>query len=162
MYGGDGQELCNNTFQNNDTAGILIISNYFVCQVAPPTDCVVPDGYVPYAQNIYTHDNYFSGNGTNVQGQFAPIFIALGIGTPQDPVEDVFWDGYISPDAPDGDPGICLGANNTASYRDVTQDMCQNVDCEGLTTELCTLLIVGCGVDNTTTDTAGRLCDAPL
>lgn len=162
VYSGDGQELCNNRFQNNVTAGILIISNYFICQVAPPTDCNVPDGYIPYAQNVYTHDNYFDGNGTDPQGQFAIVFQLLGVGTPENPVEDIFWDGYVSPDAPNGDPGICLGADNTASYRDVTQDQCQDVDCTGLTEELCQLEIISCGVMNTTTETTGRLCDAPL
>ncbi len=162
VYSGDGQELCNNRFQNNVTAGILIISNYFVCQLEPPTDCNVPDGYIPYPQNIYTHDNYFAGNGTDPQGQFALIFELLGVGTPEKPVEDVFWDGYVYPGAPNGDPGICLGADNTASYRDVTQDMCQDVDCTGLSKDLCQAAIIGCGVTNTTTETTGRLCDAPV
>ena len=145
VYSGDGQELCNNRFQNNVTAGILIISNYFVCQLEPPTDCNVPDGYVPYPQNVYTHDNYFDGNGTDPQGAFALIFELLGVGTPENPVEDVFWDGYVYPDAPGGDPGICLG-----------------VDCGDLSKDLCQALIIGCGVENTTTETTGRLCDAPL
>jgi parallel beta-helix repeat protein len=162
VYSGDGQELCNNRFQNNVTGGILIISNYFICQIAPPTDCNRPDGYVPYPQNIYTHDNYFDGNGENVQGDFAPFFAALGIGTPENPVEDVFWDGYIYPEAPGGDPSICLGANNTASYRDATNNQCQDVDCEGVNPSVCEALITSCAVQNMTTDTAGRLCDAPL
>jgi parallel beta-helix repeat protein len=163
VYSGDGQEICNNRFQDNVTGGILIISNYFICQIAPPTDCNVPTGYVPYALNIYTHDNYFDANGTNVQGEFAPFFEALGVGTPGNPpVEDVFWDGYIYPDAPDGDPGICLGADNTASYRDATQDMCSNVDCEGVSVDICALQIIACAAEHTTTETTGRLCDAPL
>ncbi len=162
VYSGNGQELCNNRFQNNVTGGILIISNYFVCQIAPPTDCNVPDGYIPYPQNIYTHDNYFDGNGEDVQGEFAPLFQSLGIGTAENPVEDVFWDGYIYPDAPGGDPGICLGADNAASYRDASNDACQDVDCEGVPSTVCAALIISCAAQNTTTDTAGRLCDAPL
>jgi len=162
IYSGDGQELYHNRFQNNDTGGVLIISNYFVCQIAPPTDCTRPDEYVPYPLNIYVHDNYYDGNGTNPQGQFAPIFLALGVGTPENPVEDVFWDGYIYPGAPDGDPGICLGADNTASYHDASSNACQDVDCSMVTPEVCPALIIGCLAGNDTTDTAGRLCDAPL
>jgi parallel beta-helix repeat protein len=156
VYSGDGQELCNNRFENNVTGGILIISNYLVCQLDPPTDCNRPTGYVPYALNIYTHDNYFSSNGTDPQGEFAPLFLALGIGTPENPIEDVFWDGYIYPDAPDGNPGICLGTDNTASYRDMTNNACQDEPSGDLGA------VVGCAITHTITDTAGRLCDGPL
>ena len=105
--------------------------------------------------NIYTHDNYFADNGTDVQGEFAPLFLALGIGTEENPVEDVFWDGYIYPDAPDGDPGICLGADNTASYRDMTNNACQDEEPGN------EIAILGCAVMNNVTETTGRLCDAP-
>ena len=152
IYSGDGQELFNNRFQNNITGGILVISNYFVCQAAPPTDCDQFEGYVPYALNLYVHDNFFADNGTDVQGDFAPLFLALGVGTAENPVEDVFWDGYIYPNAPDGNPGICLGEDNTATYRDMTNNACQDVpggDLPG---------IIGCANTNTTTSTDGRLC----
>jgi hypothetical protein len=152
VYSGDGQELCNNTFQNNDTGGILIFSNYFVCQADPPTDCNRPEGYVPYAINIYAHDNYYAGNGTDPGEPFRNIFIAAGVGTPENPVEDVFWDGYIYPEAPDGDPGICLGDDNTASYRSMTNNACQDVP-DG---ELGEVII--CISQNSTDDTTGRLC----
>jgi parallel beta-helix repeat protein len=154
VYSGDGQEFCNNTFQNNITGGILIISNFLVCQLTGDIDCNRPEGYVPYSINIYAHDNFYAGNGTDVQGEFAPLFQALGIGTPENPVEDVFWDGYIYPDVED--PGICLGEDNTASYRDMTNNMCQDIPPGE------DLLVVLCGVENTTTDTTGRLCTPPL
>ncbi|MFZ1866125.1 MAG: parallel beta-helix domain-containing protein [Polyangiales bacterium] len=156
IYSGNGQELCNNNIQGNITGGFLVISNYLVCQVDPPTDCNRPEGYIPYPINIYLHDNYYADNGTSPQGDFAALFLALGIGTTENPVENVFWDGYIYPDAPDGDPGICLGADNTASYRDMTNNQCQEVTGGDL------LGVIMCAQDNTTTSTAGRLCDAPL
>jgi parallel beta-helix repeat protein len=156
IYSGDGQELCNNNVQGNITGGFLIVSNYLICQVDPPTDCNVPEGYVPYAINIYVHDNYYADNGTSPQGEFAALFLALGIGTEENPVEDVFWDGYIYPEAPGGDPGICLGADNTASYRDMTDNQCQDVAGGDL------VGVITCANENNTTSTAGRLCDAPL
>jgi hypothetical protein len=82
--------------------------------------------------------------------------LALGIGTEENPVEDVFWDGYIYPEAPGGDPGICLGADNTASYRDMTDNQCQDVAGGDL------VGVITCANENNTTSTAGRLCDAPL
>jgi parallel beta-helix repeat protein len=156
IVSGDGQELCNNNIQGNVTGGVLIVSSFFVCQIAPPEECSVYEGYVPYAINLYIHDNFYADNGTSPQGEFAPLFLALGIGTPQDPVENVFWDGYIYPDAPDGDPRICLGADYDSTYRDMTDNQCQDVP----SGDLGGLLV--CASNNDTTDTAGRLCDAPL
>jgi hypothetical protein len=106
--------------------------------------------------NQYIHDNHYFHNGTNADplNDFYPIFLFLGIGTEDNPVEEVIWDGFIVlPDEPD--PGICLGADNTASYRDLTQNQCQMpASAEAF---------ILCVTTNSTTDTAGRLCepDAP-
>ncbi len=150
VYSGDGQELCNNNFQKNNTGGMLIISNFLVCQFDGESDCNRPEGYVPYPLNIYLHDNYYAGNGTDPGQPFRDLFLALGVGTPANPVESIFWDGYIYPEATD--PGICLGENNTASYRDMTADQCQDSPPAN------EAALVGCAIENSTTSTEGRLC----
>ena len=150
VYSGADQDIYCNNIQNNDTGGVLIISNYLVCQFDGETDCNRPKGYIPYPINIYVHDNYYAGNGTNPGQPFTQLIQALGVGTPQNPAENVLWDGYIWPDVTD--PGICLGEDNTASYRDMSQNLCQDV-------ESANQAALGiCAANNTTTSTAGRLC----
>jgi parallel beta-helix repeat protein len=152
VYSGDGQEFCNNDIQGNQFGGVLIISNALICGFTGDIDCPpYPEAYVPYALNIYVHDNNYADNGTDTDAamsEFSLLFRLLGIGTSENPVEDVFWDGYIYPEVTD--PGICLGEDNTASYRDMTQNQCQ--DEAGAN-------IAICAVANTTTMTTGRLCD---
>jgi parallel beta-helix repeat protein len=149
---GDGVEVRNNDIQENDTIAVGMVSNILTC-LAADRDCP-PYGfaYNPYAVNQYIHDNHYFHNGTNADpdNDFYPIFLFLGIGTEDNPVEEVIWDGFIVlPDEPD--PGICLGADNTASYRDLTQNQCQ--------TPASPEEFILCVTTNSTTETTGRLCD---
>jgi parallel beta-helix repeat protein len=152
VYSGDGQEFYDNDIQGNQFGGVLIISNTLICNFTTDTDCPPYPwpGYVPYALNIYVHDNHYADNGTDTAASNSPfgaLFGILGVGTAENPVEDVVWDGYIYPQVTD--PGICLGEDNTASYRDLSQNQCI------AETEAA---ILGCMADNNTTETTGRLC----
>lgn len=169
-YGGDGVDIHDNDIQNNDTVGIAIVSNFLLCQLTQfedePSDCPpYPVGYVPYAKNVYVHDNFFAGNGTNAGPPFGDLFNLLNVGTPQNPLEDIVWFGNIEPPGTE-DPGICLGANNTASYRDITSNACQAA-CDGIdpppgnpdAAAQCDVAFGICSAENTTTETTGRDCD---
>ena len=151
VLGGDGVEIRNNDIQGNDSIGLAIVSSSFTCDAAGADCPPYSYEYNPYAENIYVHDNYFQGNGTNADADspFSIIFLLTGTGTPENPTEDTMWDGNIR--AGNDDPGICLGADNTASYRDLTQNQCQMPATVGE--------FADCIVNNTTTDTTGRLCD---
>jgi parallel beta-helix repeat protein len=149
--GGQGVEIRNNDIQGNDSIGLAIVSSSFTCDAAGADCPPYSYEYNAYAEDIYVHDNYFLGNGTNVdeQSDFYLVFQIVGAGTPENPTEDVLWDGNIRPG--NDDPGICLGADNTASYRDLTQNQCQMPESDPA--------FAACIGANTTTDTTGRLCD---
>ncbi|RLB37430.1 MAG: hypothetical protein DRH30_13240, partial [Deltaproteobacteria bacterium] len=144
-------EIRNNDIQGNDSLGLAIVSSSFTCDAAGADCPPYSYDYNPYAENIYVHDNFFLGNGANadMDSDFSIIFLLTGVGTPENPMEDTMWDGNIREG--NDDPGICLGADNTASYRDLTQNQCQMPANVGE--------FADCIVNNTTTDTTGRLCD---
>lgn len=151
--GGQGVEIRNNDVQGNDTLGLSIVSSSFTCDAAGADCPPYSYPYDPYAENIYAHDNYFLNNGTNadVSGDFGLIFDLFNIGTPEAPVEDVIWGGNIDPTVTD--PNICLGSNFTGTYRDLSNDQCQD--------PVSTPAFAACLLQNSTTSTAGRLCDGP-
>lgn len=92
---GNGIEFFNNQFTDNWTLGIALASNIVQCQ-AEQSDCPpYSEGYDPYTKNIYVHDNLYTNNGTDPQGLFGEIFMALGFGGEgEPPVPEVVWDGY--------------------------------------------------------------------
>jgi hypothetical protein len=152
VLGGNGIEVRNNDIQGNDTIGLTMVGSAFTCDAAG-ADCPPWSyDYNPYVQNAYVHDNYFLNNGTNAdtQSDFYVIFNLLGYGTPASPTPDVMWDGYIAPPGTE-DPNVCLGTDFTGTYIDLTGDACQMPANAGE--------YAACIVTNSTTDTAGRLCD---
>lgn len=77
---GNGIEFFGNEFTDNLTLGIGLASNILNCQVAT-SDCPpYSAGYDPYVRNIYAHDNLFTNNGMNPQGDFGDLFNQLGFG----------------------------------------------------------------------------------
>jgi len=150
---GNGIEFFDNRITDNVTLGIGLASNILNCQVAE-SDCPpYTDGYDPYVKNIFIHDNVFTNNGTDPQGLFGTLFIALGFGDDGDPpVPDVVWDGYLEPGTDDA--GICLGddADAAASIL-VVGDACQTplvIDNP--------LDYINCAAANFSTDQAPYLC----
>ena len=96
-FSGDGIELRDNIMDSNDSVGMLVVSNVLLCQIAG-ADCNAQPGYVPYAENIYIHDNTYINNGTaptDVLAQIAILIPAWGGVVP-----NVVWDGYMASPIP--------------------------------------------------------------
>jgi parallel beta-helix repeat protein len=94
-------EVHSNTILNNNSTGTLIVSctvfnNFQACHTA--------NGYYPYAEIDWIHDNVYGGNGTSPDPQFS----ILGRTLP-----DIVWDGDVNPSQPHGPTaGLCV-TNNT-------------------------------------------------
>ena len=150
-FAGNGVELFGNEVTDNITLGVGMGSNVLNCQVAS-SDCPpYTPGYDPYVQNVYIHDNTFTNNGTDPQGDFGDLFKILGFGVPGTPVPDVVWDGYK--ETPETDAGICLGTEAAAAASIlVLGDPCQDLalDLAGY---------IGCAVANNSTDQEPYLCE---
>jgi len=120
-FGGDGIEMHSNVYDSNVSTGNLVVSNQILCQIAGD-DCTGQEGYNPYPENIWIHDNQYFNNGTSPQGILA--LIKLAIPAWSEAASSTMWDGYINPDTTD--PNICLGEPERASYTDLTEDQCQD------------------------------------
>jgi hypothetical protein len=144
-FAGDGIEMHSNVYDSNVSTADLIVSNILLCQVAGE-DCNSQDGYNPYPENIYIHDNQYFNNGTDPQGILGDI--GLLIPAWNDGVSDVVWDGYIN--AGTGDPNICLDETARSSYTNLTQNACQDAASEAE--------FITCIIANNTQDPAGRDC----
>jgi parallel beta-helix repeat protein len=152
--GGQGVEMRNNDIQGNDSYAAALVSSSFTCDAAGADCPPYSYEYNPYAQQIYLHDNFMLNNGTNadLQSDFGLIFFLLGYGSENNPVPDVIFDGNLEEEGVD--PEICLGADYTGTYVDMTQNQCRfpaDVD-----------EFAACLVENSTEDTAGRLCDLEM
>ena len=148
--GGQGVEIRNNDIQGNRSIGMALVSSSFTCDAAGADCPPYSYPYNPYAEDIYAHDNFFQDNGTEFdqESDFYILFDLLDLGTPENPTDDILWDGQIREGV--DDPEICLGADFDGTYRDLSQNMCQG---------LSDIAYAGCLADNNTTDTTGRLCD---
>ncbi|KPK16305.1 MAG: hypothetical protein AMJ62_06320 [Myxococcales bacterium SG8_38] len=147
-FSGDGIEIRDNVMDSNVSTGMLVVSNVILCQVAS-TDCTYQEGYNPYPENVYIHDNELISNGTDPQGILAQIAVLITAWA--DGASDVIWDGYINVDTTD--PNICLGEAERASYTDLTSNQCQDAATEGE--------FIGCIVESNTQDPTGRDCTLP-
>lgn len=107
----DFVEARNNTIRNNVSTGALVIS--FLALDTPYTD----PAYDPYTETSWIHDNEFSGNGTDPQGQLDAVAAGIGAAT----LEDILWDGFIDSAKvnTNGALTFCLSNNGTATFRDV-------------------------------------------
>ncbi|MEM7436686.1 MAG: hypothetical protein AAF436_16150, partial [Myxococcota bacterium] len=77
-FGGDGIEFFGNQFTDNAAFALGLAANVLTCQVAS-SDCPpYTEGYDPYVQNIYIHDNSYENNGYNPTGDFGDLFQQLG------------------------------------------------------------------------------------
>lgn len=84
-------ELRNNTIEDHRSTGILAIS-YATAEIAglePPSD----PSFDPWSERIYVHGNMFANNGTDP----VSLFVAITAGAGIDMLEDVIFDGFVSP-----------------------------------------------------------------
>ncbi|MGB5812740.1 MAG: parallel beta-helix domain-containing protein [Polyangiales bacterium] len=179
-FGGNGIEFFGNQFTDNEAFALGLAANVLTCQVAT-SDCPpYSDGYDPYVQNVYIHDNEYSNNGNNPTGDFGDRFNQWGFGGDgYPPVPNTVWDGYqplacdegsdnagdpcfSNDQCPNGacatastgpnDAGICLGTDQAAASDIlVIGDACANLS-------LNLLEYVGCAKENSSTDQAPYLC----
>jgi parallel beta-helix repeat protein len=81
----DKVEVFDNTIEQNQTAGLSIVS-YMITQ-KPFKD----ELYDPFCESIFVHDNHFSGNGAKPAGTLGGMLTqALG-----SPLPDILYDGVI-------------------------------------------------------------------
>lgn len=104
----DDNEFRENTFRNNDSAGMMIIS--FIEAFLGSYD---DDQFDPYPERNWVHDNVYEGNGNAPQG----IFIDLGFETGY----DFFTDGCLPEMIADADRN-CLGEIEGTTFRNL--DFC--------------------------------------
>ena len=101
VVGSDGTEIRNNKVENNQSAGVLVVS-YLLMQALVPG--AKPDPQTdPYPDGTFIHDNTYANNGTMPA---TPLDL-IGIS----PTENVLWDGIVRSSAPATDPDakFCLG-----------------------------------------------------
>ena len=150
-FAGDGVEIFGNLITDNQTLGIGMASNLLNCQVAE-SDCPpYTEGYDPYVKQNYIHDNVFTNNGTDPQGDFGTLFRVLGFGTAAGPpVPNVVWDGYLENPT---DVGLCLGTDAAAAATVlVIGDACQDPINPSIGD------YIMCAQDNVSTDQTPFLC----
>ena len=83
----DNIEVFGNTFTDNDSANIIIVSYYI-------TERPFEDpNYDPFPEGINIHNNFFNGGGSNPDSE--PL-IALQAATGE-AIPDVLWDGTLIP-----------------------------------------------------------------
>lgn len=82
-------EVFGNKIQNNQNAG-LSISSYLVTHKPFEKD----EGYDPYCEAIFVHDNQFEGNGQKPNGKLGELITML-IG--EETLPDIVYDGVIDP-----------------------------------------------------------------
>ncbi len=110
-FAGTNIEFRDNDVHDNETTGLLIVSNVLLDDLDGGTSpYTYPDGYNPYPGMIYSNQNTYEDNGTDPD----PLLL-LALGFPPLPIEPIIWDGYISDGVeavgvpPVDDPQICLG-----------------------------------------------------
>jgi parallel beta-helix repeat protein len=104
-------EVFGNTIANNDTAAYAVISYFLINNSFNPVDPGQnPTGLDPFPNNVYAHDNTFSGNGTspisdnvapdggqstNLLGELLGALVGLygGFVPTNNAVPDILWDG---------------------------------------------------------------------
>lgn len=102
----DETEIVDNTIENNDSTGVLVLSMKTLEILLGPSDDPNTD---PYPEGNHIHGNTFGGNGANPQSVLGEWNLK--------PLEDVVWDGVIDP-AKTVVP-LCLGTTSLPSYRNI-------------------------------------------
>ena len=101
----DNIEVFDNTFADNDTANVMIMS-YYITGLA-----FEDETYDPFPEGIHIHDNRFTGGGTRPDSEpLSLLQAATGA-----PVPDMVWDGTIVPGGTPRDV-LCIGDNLDANF----------------------------------------------
>jgi parallel beta-helix repeat protein len=125
VLAGENVEVFGNTISGNDSVGFAVVAYFIIDPTFDPTDPGQnPTGLNPFSNNIYVHDNTFTGNGTqphsdnegpdggtykNQLGQLLAGLVLLGAFPGSGAVPDLVWDGigdeappvnYVPPAAP--------------------------------------------------------------
>lgn len=118
-FAGHEIEFRDNEVTNNETTGLLIVSNVLL-NLLSNKEPDFPAGYDPYAHDIYVNGNTFKGNATETAAGDPGL-----VGNAAGGFQDVSWDGFRSDDVKTAeDARICLGKSK-ASFVDITQDKCE-------------------------------------
>jgi parallel beta-helix repeat protein len=122
-FSGNGIEFRNNLVAENDTAGLLIVSN-IVLEILAGGDPgrSWPPGYDPLPLNIFVNDNYFYENGGAPDTLVLELIQGLD-NTATVPLESVIFDGGL-PDP--GERNICIGTVAPPSFRTILQYSASN------------------------------------
>lgn len=134
-FAGTNIEFRDNTVFENDSTGLLIVSNVLLDQLdGDEAPYIYSEGYDPYPTRIYNNGNTYTDNGLS-----PTLLISVLVGGP--PAEDVLWDGLISDGESAGhqvdveipgpgedpvpviepvpevfDPEICIGSEDVPSF----------------------------------------------
>ncbi|MCA9593218.1 MAG: right-handed parallel beta-helix repeat-containing protein [Myxococcales bacterium] len=100
----DQTEIKNNTIENNQSVGVLVVSMKTLDLVLATTPDPATD---PYPEQTYIHDNTFTNNAQSPQGILDLFKLA--------PLENVIWDGQVNGTVT-GDV-LCLGDPPLPSFR---------------------------------------------
>ncbi len=101
----DNIEVFQNSFTNNDTANVLIVS--YLINGLPLDD----PNYDPYPEAIYLHDNQFEGGGETPDSE--PL--ALLQSTTGQPIPDIVWDGMLA-DGKVAEDALCFSETGNTSF----------------------------------------------
>jgi parallel beta-helix repeat protein len=108
----DQVEVFENQVRDNQTVNLAIVSYLLTSE---GTEKEKDAEYDPYPENIYVHDNEFSGGGGKPAGPFGLMFGAL-LGTP---LPDILYDGILSPRTSPGGRQLYLRDNGPATFADI-------------------------------------------
>ena len=107
----DQVEVFDNTIENNQTAGLSIVS-YLIAD-KPIKD----DKYDPFCESIHIHDNRFKTNGEKPAGAIGTM-VSKVVGSP---LPDILYDGMVNPEKLSGgslapELGIHIRNNGDADF----------------------------------------------
>ena len=101
----DNIEVFENSFENNDSANVLIVS--YLINGLPIND----PNYDPFPESIYIHNNQYRGGGETPDSE--PLAL-LQSATGQ-PIPDIVWDGMLALDKMASD-ALCFSESDDTSF----------------------------------------------
>jgi parallel beta-helix repeat protein len=100
----DQVEVFENVFRNNKTSNIIITS---YLSVGSMNETGIKSSFDPYPEQIYIHDNSFTGGG-NSPALIELKALRLAMFGLKGSLPDIMWDGFVNPALSDGSPQICV------------------------------------------------------
>jgi parallel beta-helix repeat protein len=118
-------EVKNNKIEDNGGVAVIILSYDIIDTIALLNGGMVstPDPTTSrWPQQVYVHDNTFTGNGTDPQGTYAIFAVDSDAGKKFIPYT-VLWDGILNPNGY-GDGGVGTGTADGGTAADATAQIC--------------------------------------